>query len=375
VSLSIPAIYGIIYFKDKPLFRISAMVMMRAVQRKERAMSTPSNTSETAQRNVTRRSAIAAAVMSGVGASISEPAAAADVKTAARCNDLAVRHRTIAIDGVEIFYREAGKPDAPAVLLLHGFPTSSHMFRHLIPALADRWRVVAPDYPGFGQSGFPPRDRYDYSFASFADTMAKFTDAVGLDRFAMYIQDYGAPVGLRLALNRPDRILAIIAQNGNAYEEGLSEGWTPIKAYWNAPTMENRNLMRGWLNQEGTRQQYVGGVPDEHIELFSPDSWTIDWALLNRPGNIDLQLDLFYDYRTNVALYPDFHRFFRERRPAMLIPWGRQDPFFTVAGAQAYLRDLPDAELNLLDAGHFALESHTAEITDLVRSFLAKLQM
>ena len=211
------------------------MVMMRAVQRKERAMSTPSNTSETAQRNVTRRSAIAAAVMSGLGASISEPAAAADVKTAAHYNDLAVRHRTIAIDGVEIFYREAGKPDAPAVLLLHGFPTSSHMFRHLIPALADRWRVVAPDYPGFGQSGFPPRDRYDYSFASFADTMAKFTDAVGLDRFAMYIQDYGAPVGLRLALKQPDRVVAIIAQNGNAYEEGLSEGWAPIKAYWNAP--------------------------------------------------------------------------------------------------------------------------------------------
>lgn len=323
----------------------------------------------------TRRSAIAAAVISGLGATVSEPTVAADMTIAADYVDLAVRHRTIVIDGLEIFYREAGKSDAPAVLLLHGFPTSSHMFRHLIPALADRWRVVAPDYPGFGQSGFPPRDSYNYSFASFADTMAKFTDAVGLDRFAIYIQDYGAPVGLRLALKQPDRIAAIIAQNGNAYEEGLSEGWALIRAYWKAPTTENRSLMRGWLNQEGTRQQYVGGVPDEQIELFSPDSWTIDWVLLNRPGNIDLQLDLFYDYRTNVALYPEFHRFFRERRPPMLIPWGRQDPFFTVAGATAYLRDLPDAELRLLDAGHFALESHTAEITGLVRNFLGRIQM
>jgi pimeloyl-ACP methyl ester carboxylesterase len=320
---------------------------------------------------ITRRSAIAAAAIGGVGATIGAvPSVPAGISRTAASSG--VRHETISIDGFDIFYREAGPRDAPAILLLHGFPTSSHMFRHLIPALADRWRVIAPDYPGFGFSEYAARDDYPYSFAAFASTMAKFTNAIGLGKYAIYIQDYGAPVGLRLALQQPDRVTAIIAQNGNAYEEGLSGGWEPIKAYWRDPSPENRKLMRGWLDAPGVRLQYVAGVPTDQIELFSPESWTLDWQLLNRPGNIDLQLDLFYDYRTNVGLYPSFHQFFRERQPAMLIPWGRFDPFFTVAGAEAYLRDLPNAELHLLDAGHFALESHTNEIIALTRDFLAQ---
>jgi pimeloyl-ACP methyl ester carboxylesterase len=320
---------------------------------------------------ITRRSAIAAAAIGGVGATIGVvPSVSAGISQPAAGSG--VRHKTISIDGVAIFYREAGPSDGPAVLLLHGFPTSSHMFRHLIPAFADRWRVIAPDYPGFGFSEYAARDDYPYSFAAFASTMAKFTNAIGLGNYAIYIQDYGAPIGLRLALQQPDRVAAIIAQNGNAYEEGLSGGWEQIKAYWRDPSPENRKLMRGWLDAPGVRLQYIAGVPTDQIELFSPESWALDWQLLNRPGNIDLQLDLFYDYRTNVELYPSFHRFFRERRPAMLIPWGRFDPFFTVAGAQAYLRDLPNAELHLLDAGHFALESHTSEIIALARDFLAR---
>jgi pimeloyl-ACP methyl ester carboxylesterase len=320
---------------------------------------------------ITRRSAIAAAAIGGVGATIGAvPSVSAGISQPAPGNG--VRHKTISIDGVDIFYREAGPSDAPAILLLHGFPTSSHMFRHLIPALADRWRVIAPDYPGFGFSEYPARDDYPYSFAAFASTMAKLTNAIGLGKYAIYIQDYGAPIGLRLALQQPDRVVAIIAQNGNAYEEGLSGGWEPIRAYWRDPSSENRKLMRGWLDAPGVRLQYIAGVPTDQVELFSPESWTLDWQLLNRPGNIDLQLDLFYDYRTNVELYSSFHQFFRELQPAMLIPWGRFDPFFTVAGAEAYLRDLPKAELHLLDAGHFALESHSSEIIALARDFLAR---
>lgn len=319
---------------------------------------------------ITRRSAIATAAI-GVGATIGAvPSSAA--RTPPGAPGSGVRHKTTSIDGVDIFYREAGPSDAPAILLLHGFPASSHMFRHLIPALADRWRVVAPDYPGFGFSEYAARDDYPYSFAAFASTMAKFTSAIGLGKYAMYVQDYGAPVGLRLALHQPDRVVAIIAQNGNAYEEGLSGGWEPIKAYWRDPSPENRKLMRGWLDAPGVRLQYIAGVPADQIELFSPESWALDWQLLNRPGNIDLQLDLFYDYRTNVELYPSFHRFFRERQPAMLIPWGRFDPFFTVAGAEAYLKDLRKAELHLLDAGHFALESHADRIIALTRDFLSR---
>jgi pimeloyl-ACP methyl ester carboxylesterase len=283
-----------------------------------------------------------------------------------------VDHSSVEIDGLKIFFREAGPKDAPAVLLLHGFPSSSHMFRNLIPALARRYRVIAPDYPGFGYSAFPPRETFGYSFEAFARIIERFTQAVGLARYALYIQDYGAPVGLRMALRRPERVTALIVQNGNAYEEGLSPGWTPIKAYWANPSAENRDALRAWLTLEGVRQQYVAGLPDALVPRVSPDTWTLDWALLSRPGNIELQLDLFGDYSSNVALYPRFHEYFRTRRPPTLIAWGRHDPFFTIEGAKAFQRDLPDAELHVLDAGHFALETHGPEIAGLMHRFLAR---
>lgn len=281
-----------------------------------------------------------------------------------------IRSQTANVSGLDIFYREAGPKDAPTILLLHGFPASSRMFRNLILALADQFHLAAPDYPGFGYSSFPDPEQFPYSFETYATRMDRFTQAVGLNRYALYIQDYGSPVGLRLALLHPERVSALIVQNGNAYEEGLSPEWDPIKAYWRKPTPANREKLRAWFNPEGTRLQYIAGVPEEQIPLFSPDSWTLDWTLLSQPGNIDLQLDLFGDYRTNVALYPQFHAFFRERRPPTLIVWGKHDPFFTVAGAEAYKRDLPDAELHLLDAGHFALETHGDEIAQRIRQFL-----
>ena len=283
-----------------------------------------------------------------------------------------VAHRTASVDGLSIFYREAGPPDAPAVLLLHGFPSSSFMYRNLIPSLARRYRVIAPDYPGFGQSEFPPTSRYSYTFEQLARTMDRFTEVVGVRRYALYIQDYGAPIGLRMALAHPQRVTALIVQNGNAYAEGLSSGWDPLRAYWQAPTARNREGLRGWLTAEGIRQQYVAGVPERLIERFSPDTWTLDWSLLQRPGNIDVQLDLFGDYQHNVALYPRFQQMFRERQFPTLIVWGRHDVFFTIAGAEAYRRDLPKAELHLLDAGHFALETHAADIAAAMLGFLAR---
>lgn len=283
-----------------------------------------------------------------------------------------VRHARVAVRGVEIFYREAGPADAPAILLLHGFPSSSFMYRHVIPALADRWRVVAPDYPGFGQSAFPDRNRFEYTFANLTTVMEAFTEAVGLERYAIFIQDYGAPIGLRLALRHPERITALIVQNGNAYEEGLSAAWDPLKAYWQEPTAERREQLRAWLTADGVRGQYLAGVPPESIPLFSPDTWLLDWAYLSRPGNIDVQLALFADYQTNVALYPKFQELLRARRWPALIVWGRHDPFFTVAGARAFRRDLPDAELHLLDTGHFALETHWPRINELMRDFLQR---
>jgi pimeloyl-ACP methyl ester carboxylesterase len=284
----------------------------------------------------------------------------------------AVEHRAVYIDGVRIFYREAGPRDAPTLLLLHGFPSSSFMFRELIPRLADRWHVIAPDYPGFGDSDFPPPGEYEYSFAQLTRTVDKFTIALGLARYALYIQDYGAPIGLRLALAHPERLTALIVQNGNAYEEGLSAAWDPLKAFWREPSRENRERLRGWLTPEGIRQQYIAGVPEAQLASFAPDGWTLDWARLSRPGNIDVQIGLFGDYRGNVDLYPRFQQFLRTHRPPTLIVWGRHDPFFTEAGARAYLRDLPDAELHLLDAGHFALETRGAEISGRMREFLAR---
>ena len=300
-----------------------------------------------------------------------QPTSTARVEPAASL-DNKVRHRTIVVDGVRVFYREAGPRHAPTLLLLHGFPSSSHMFRHLMPALAERWHVVAPDYPGFGASEFPGPERFAYGFASYAELMDRFAQALLLDRYALYIQDYGAPIGLRLALRAPERVSALIVQNGNAYEQGLSREWEPLQAYWRDPTAQRRERLRGWLGADGTRAQYTAGLTEAQIELLSPDTWTPDWALLSRPRNIELQLDLFADYQFNVALYPQFQRFLRERKPPTLIVWGQRDPFFTVEGALAYRNDVPQAELHLLDAGHFALETHGPEIAALMRAFLSR---
>lgn len=321
--------------------------------------------------NADRRTMLKMSI-AGTGAMIAAPSlgASAGAATAADFDHLTVRHRKVQVDGLDIFYREAGNPEAPAVLLFHGFPTSSHMFRHLIPALADRYRVVAPDYPGFGFSSFPAREQFTYSFANLAKVMASFTDAVGLKRYALYIQDYGAPVGLRLALERPEAIAALITQNGNAYEEGLSPLWDPLKSYWTDPSNENREALRGWLNEAGVRLQYAAGVTDEQVERLAPDNWQLDWQLMQRPGNIDMQLDLFGDYRTNVELYPRFQQLFRESQPPTLVIWGKNDPFFTVDGARSFLRDLPNAELELVDGSHFLLETHGPYATHRIRAFL-----
>lgn len=277
-------------------------------------------------------------------------------------------YRTASVDGVELFYREAGPADAPVVVLLHGFPTSSHMFRELIPALADRYRVIAPDYPGFGQSAVPDRASFTYSFARFAELIDGLLGQLGAERYALYVQDYGAPVGFRLALRHPERITALVVQNGNAYEQGFSDFWVPIRAYWTEATPERRRALRAGLTLAATRAQYVDGVRDP--ARVSPDNWLHDQALLDRPGVDEIMLDLFYDYRTNVALYPAFQALFRDRRPPTLIVWGKNDAIFPGLGAELYLRDLPDAELHLLDTGHFALEDKGAQIAALMHDFL-----
>ena len=282
---------------------------------------------------------------------------------------MTLTYRTASMDGLKIFYREAGDPMVPTVLLLHGFPTSSHMYRELIPALADRYHVVAPDLPGFGFSDAPDRSSFKYSFDHLADVIDRFTELVGLSRYALYVFDYGAPIGFRLAIRHPERITALISQNGNAYVEGLSEGWNPIQAYWKDPALENRTALRAFLKPEATQWQYTHGVPNP--ERLSPDAWTFDAALLARPGNDEIQLDLFGDYQSNVALYPKFQEFIRTRRPLLAV-WGKNDPFFLPAGAEAFKRDNPDAEVHLLDAGHFALESQGPEIAAIIRDFLAR---
>ena len=283
---------------------------------------------------------------------------------------LTVRYRTAKVRGLDIFYREAGRAHAPALLLLHGYPSSSHMFRHLIPVLAQSYRVIAPDYPGFGRSSFPDPDQFHYSFASIAEIIANFTDAVGLKRYTIYIQDFGAPVGLRLALARPDSITGIITQNGNAYEAGLAD-WDDLRKLWKNPTKEERAVL-GTITEERVKRNYTGGVPDWQLERLSPDSWTIDWTSVQRPGNSDALTDLLLDYGTNVALYPAFHSFFRDRQPPTLIVWGKRDPIFAVEGAHAYLKDLPRAELRLLDGGHFLLETHGPEATWHIERFLKR---
>ena len=281
-----------------------------------------------------------------------------------------IHYRCQTVGEVDVFYREAGPADAPVILLLHGFPSASHMFRDLIPQLADRYRLIAPDLPGFGQTKAPARGIFDYSFDSLADVIEGFTEALSLERYALYVFDYGAPVGLRLAMRHPTRVSAIVSQNGNAYVDGFSEEWGPWEAYWRDPSEANREACRPSLSPDTIRNwQYGTGAPPE---LLSPDGYELDIAYMARPGAEEIQLDLIRDYRNNVALYPDFQSYFRKHQPPLLAAWGRHDPAFIPAGAEAYRRDLPDAEVHLLDAGHFALETHADEIAVLMRDFLKR---
>ena len=279
----------------------------------------------------------------------------------------AIRYRTADVDGFHVFFREAGAPQAPKLLLLHGFPSAGHMFRDLIPRLDDRFHIIAPDLPGFGRSDMPRRG---CTFDRIAETIDRFTEVVGFDRYAVYVFDYGAPTGLRLAVKHPERITAIISQNGNAYEEGLSAGWSPIRAYWENDSPANRQNLRAFLTPETTIWQYTHGVPDPSI--VSPDGYSLDNFYMSRPGADELQLDLFGDYRSNVALYPTFQAYFRAHKPPLLAVWGKNDPFFLPPGAEAFKRDIQNADVRFLETGHFALETHCEEIAVAIRDFLSR---
>ncbi|SEJ93297.1 alpha/beta fold hydrolase [Paraburkholderia diazotrophica] len=281
-----------------------------------------------------------------------------------------IAHRHADVDGFNVFYREAGRPGAPKLLLLHGFPSSSHMFRDLIPLLAERFHIVAPDLPGFGQSDMPERSAFAYTFDNIANVIDRFTEVIGFDRYAVYVFDYGAPTGFRLALKHPERITAIVSQNGNAYVEGLSEGWNPIRAYWQDPSQANRDALRALLTKETTIWQYTHGVPD--TAAVSPDGYSLDDYYMSRPGAHEVQLDLFGDYRSNVALYPAFQQYFRTHQPPFLAVWGKNDPFFLPPGAEAFKRDIPNADVRFFDTGHFALETHAEEIAAAISGFLIR---
>lgn len=326
---------------------------------------------ENNRRNVLKLGAVGLGMFAASASAFAQNAKPAAGKvTGAKPDTQVTRHRTAKVEGIDIFYREAGPANAPVVVLLHGFPTSSRMFRNLIPALSDRYHVIAPDYPGFGQSAVPDRKDFKYGFARFAELVDGLLTQLGARKYALYVMDYGAPVGFRLALRHPERVTALVVQNGNAYDEGLKEFWTPIKAYWNNDTAENRNALRAGMTLEATKFQYVDGVRDP--SRIDPDSWVHDQALLDRPGVDEIQLDIFKDYGTNVALYPKFQEFFRTRKPPTLIVWGTNDVIFPADGARAYLRDLPNAEMHLLDTGHFALEDKGDEIAALMRDFLGR---
>lgn len=277
--------------------------------------------------------------------------------------------RRVQADGVHVFYREAGPKDAPVVLLLHGFPTSSFQYRELIPRLADKYRVIAPDLPGFGFTEVPAERGYTYTFDNLAKTVEAFTEALGLKRYALYVFDYGAPTGFRLAMAHPERVTAIVSQNGNAYEEGLGDAWAPIQQYWREPTAAHREVVHQALDPAGIRSQYVEGVPNP--ERIAPEGYTLDAAMIARPGNMDIQLDLFLDYANNVKLYPKFQEYFRTSKPPLLAIWGRFDPFFIPAGAEGFKRDNPNATVQFLDTGHFALETNVQDVAMAMRQFLA----
>ena len=281
-----------------------------------------------------------------------------------------VHYRYEQVGDVKVFYREAGDPGAPAILLLHGFAASSYMWRDLIAALADKYHVIAPDLPAFGFTESPERGKYEYSFANITKTIEQFTTQLKLDRYALAVHDYGAPVGWRLALAHPARVTAIISQNGNAYEEGLAKGWEPIRKYWQAPTQENREALADFPTPASIKWQYVEGVSD--VSVVAPDSYTLEGAFISRPGMADIQLDLLLDYASNVEKYPEFQAYFRQYQPPLLAVWGKNDPFFLPAGAQAWKRDIPEADVRFYDTGHFALETHGKEITPVVRAFLDK---
>ena len=282
-----------------------------------------------------------------------------------------VHYRTADVDGFQVFYREAGTPGTQKLLLLHGFPSAGHMFRDLIPLLADRFHLIAPDLPGFGQSDMPPRSRFQYTFDNLAGIIDRLTEKIGFEKFAVYVFDYGAPTGFRLAMKHPQRITAIISQNGNAYEEGLSEGWNPIRAYWQDASETNRKALRNFLTPQTTYWQYTHGVSD--ASRVSPDGYTLDNFYLARPGADEVQLDLFGDYKSNVALYPGFQKYFRTDKPPFLAVWGKNDPFFLPSGAEAFKRDIPNAMVRFFETGHFALETHAVEIGEEIRKFLGSL--
>jgi len=281
-----------------------------------------------------------------------------------------ITYQKVDVDGIGVFYREAGPKDAPTILLLHGFPTAGHMFRDLIPQLADRFRLVAPDLPAFGQSDMPVHGAFTYTFENITNVIDRFTEVIGLPRFAIYVFDYGAPVGFRLAVRHPDRLSAIISQNGNAYEEGLSDGWNPIRAYWQEPSPANREALRSFLAPDTTRWQYTHGVRD--VTAVSPDGYSLDNFYLSRPGADEIQLDLLGDYKSNVALYPTFQNYFRTRKPRFLAVWGKNDPFFLPQGGEAFRRDIPAAPVRFFDTGHFALETHAKEIAAMICDFLTR---
>jgi pimeloyl-ACP methyl ester carboxylesterase len=296
----------------------------------------------------------------------SSAASKSNVVPASAIPSTSIKH--VQADGVRVFYREAGAPDAPVVLLLHGFPASSFMYRELIPRLATKYRVVAPDLPGFGFTEVPAERKYTYSFDAIAKTITAFTEAIGLKQYALYIFDYGAPTGLRMAMAHPERVTAIVSQNGNAYEEGLGDAWAPIRRYWSAPTKENRQAVRDILTADGIKMQYTYGTLN--ADAVAPEGYTLDAAMIARPGNMDIQLDLFLDYANNVKLYPAFQKYFRESKPPLLAIWGKNDPFFTPPGAEAFKKDNPSAKVRFLDTGHFALETHVVEIAAAMLDFL-----